>query len=492
MSCHSAAARATEILLGTSEGLIAVDSRFRKGKFLTRDGVTCVAWDESAGRWVAGGKRGVWREDLGWFYPSRPADGADVDAWVGGPEIQSIVSSPGGLLISSEHDLWRMGADSAPAHLLSDSAGLFGRPASSATEDAVIGFWSLHRISRGPGGPGVTDIPLPPEARADLPLGVAYVGHTLLAIFQRTGIYVLTPGDRTFPDAILPPATDASHLEQGFGDGWADFAADGDDVYLLSSDAKLYRLSIGQPLRKISRWPDLAEPCRFSILPGRRFLLYPSRGNSIFVADASMSNPPDKINFLVTSSGEVLLRPGLVPASFTYRSKFERLRNAAVWAIVVFGFCAAGAWSILNGIPGLYRLHPSAGVFYDRLTKFQRDQSSLLQSFYHTEKELHRMRAPASALETMDAEFRKNYEDRLRVFTENLSALKENMRRFAQKASEEAHRIKTEGAHGRSAADRDRPGLLTRLLRTQTRGWERRFLRIAREVERALAEGADV
>lgn len=495
MSVHSADASGrdgSDILLATSEGLIAVDPQFRRGKFLLREPVVSVARSPGDGRWIAAGPRGAWREDLGWFYPPvPPALTFDPDHSLIGPEpsIEFVTAGPTGLLLASKNDLWLMGPTADPLsaiHLIRDTGGLLGRPAATAEEAAVIGFWAVHRIPTAAGRAPAVDIPLPAEVRADIPLGVTYVGRSLLVICRRAGIYILAPGDRTFPPAISPPDIDRAHLEAGFPEGWQDFSTDGDDLYVMSSDARLHHMSVGQALQRISRWPDLAQPYRLSMLKNRRVLLYPARGNFLLQADPAKDDPPNKINFLATPSGEIFVRAGLPAGVFGGRSSNERWTTAVTIVLSVAVAAACAGWMIVFGVPGLHRFHPHASAYSDRLTRFQRDQLSMVQSFRRTEQELRRMEAPMDRTGPSNEELRKDQEDRKRVLSENREQHIRNLSRLAQSAAEEAHRIKSERAQSRPAADR--PTLVARVLRAQTRAWEREFLRIADDVERVLNE----
>lgn len=474
------------VLFATSEGLIEADPRFQRAKFLLKEPVTAAAWDAGLRTWVAGAPLGVWREDLGWVRPSGPRIDPEDD--VG---ISAMSAGRPGIVLMSRTDLWLMkpGRADAPVHLLTDSHGLFGKPAVSDEEAAAIGLWSLHRIRLTDPAGGRIDIPLPAAARADIPLGVSYVGRSLAVIFQNTGLYILSPHDRAFPEPIAPPKLGESHLEMGFPEGWADYAVDADELYLLSGDARLYHLSVGRPLRRISKWPDLGRPYRLALLPGRRVLLVPTRGNYVLHADPSRSDLPIKINFLSTAAGEILLRRGLEPDVFRYRSKSERIHAALGWAMVAAGVLVFAGWSVKNGVPGLHRLHPNAAVFDDRLMKLRRDQLSLFQSFQRTEKELRRMKSAFESGGSQDETFRKNYEDRMRVMSENHASLVDNLRRLARNAVEESLRVKPDSVPARHSGEP--ASVLTRILRRQTRGWERQFARIAREIEKVLKDHAN-
>ncbi|MBI4179059.1 tetratricopeptide repeat protein, partial [bacterium] len=312
-----AAAQGSDIYLATSGGLLQVNLSERRAKKIIREPVTAAAWDGE--RIVAAGAGGVWREDLGWVRPV----GFD-------PSVLRVSSMQlaGGVLLVSRTDLWKL-SGSRSVHLYYDSAGLAGAPAASTDEIAVLGFWALHKIGFSGADAAeinVQDIPLPPALRADVPLGVAYVDRTILAIGRRTGVHLLPPGASEFSGLIPPPPLAEAHLQAGFPEGWVDFAVVEGRIYLMLADAALYTLDPARSpavLHRVSRWPDPAQPFQFEVLPAaaargdlsRHILLFPFSGN--FVLDADLTdNLPKKWNFVTTPLGEILVREGLPPKQF--------------------------------------------------------------------------------------------------------------------------------------------------------------------------------
>ena len=471
-----------EVLLSTSEGLIQLDIVSKAATVLAREPVMSAAWDASSGRRVAVGPRGIWREDLGWFYPAgydRPAAGSADES---GMQCEPY---EGGVLATTGNDLWLLKSDQV-TNLLSDTPGLFGRPGVEGGEAAVIGFWSLHRVSlSSPYATRLADIPLPAEARADVALGAAYVGRSLVAVFRRTGVYILSPLDRRFPPALAAPDPDAAHSERGFPEGWTDYSSEGGGIHVMNSSAQLYQLSVGQPLRRISRWPDLAEPYRFCLLPGGRAVLYPTRGNHVLLADPSQASAPTKLNFVRTRTGELLVRAGLAAPLISDRGVWVLFQSAATWGGLVAGVVAACVWALMFGFPGLYRMHPQSEAYHERLTKFQRDQAMLLHSFRRTEQELGRMKPAPDAAHMADETMRAQIEERQHVLAENETQLLADLRRLAAATRVEAERIRSE-----RFASPAGEALMGRFLRTQAHGWERQFLRLAREIESALGAPA--
>ena len=236
-------------------------------------------------------------------------------------------------------------------------------------------------------------------------------------------------------------------------------------------------MSVGRPLREVSRWPALSQPYRLALLSGRRVLLYPPAGNHILYADPFSPDVPEKLNLLAASSGEILVRAGLPPETFGHRSRFDRLKTAARWALVLALCASMVAWSIVNGIPFLHHLHPHAASITDRMIKFQRDKNSLLIAYRRTEKELRRM-SEAGVERT---------EERMQSFTGSLASVKENLRRLAETAKAEAERIRLdEGTVHARIPGGPKPGFWAKFLRRQTRGWERNFIRLAKDVEQVL------
>ncbi len=481
-SIASVAEHGADIAMATSDGLISFDPGFRQGQWLVRDPVTAVVWDGGTARWVAAGSRGLWREDLGWYWPIA-ADGS-----VPSGTFESMVSTDAGLLLTTPTELWLVRGAGA-VRVEKDTGGLFGRPAALEGEIAVVGFWSIHRLHVS--GETVSpwrDIPLPASLRADVPLGVAYLGRTLLVIGQTSGIYVLSPGDAQIPAAEPAPELDAAHREMGFPPGWVDYAVRDDALFLLSGAVNLYELSVAQPLRRVSRWPAPAWPHRFAALAGGGVLLYPDTGNAILVAEQPAARTLEKYNLINTSAGEILARRGLPPAQFAHESRSDRLRRAAVLTSAAAALIALIVWSILFGVPVLYRFHPGAGRFRERLEKFERDRNAFMQSLRRTNGEIARMRRKVSTGPAPDETSRKNFEDRIGSLSESRSSVIENLKDLAGRIADEARNIRTEGAHARSQPGAAPAGLIARLIASQTRRWEWRFLRLRRSIEQALKE----
>jgi len=482
---HSAAGHGNEILLATSRGLVAVDRGFQSAKLLTGDPVTSVAWDEIGGRWIAAGPKGVWTADLGWFDPL---------AVVSGEVFESVTPSPLGILLKSRRSLWIYQYPHLRA-VVTDSGGLFGRPAATESEISVIGFWSIHRIpvTKWAFGPAA-EVPLPAELRSDLPIGVAYIGRSIFAVGQRSGFFILDSKDRQFPAAVLPPPLSRALIEKGFPDGWSDFAALGDEVYLLHADGQLHHLSAGRPIRQVTDWPQLFQLFRMTILDGRSALLYPYQGNYVLESASIGGRGPGRLkkwNFLTTSSGEILVRPGLPPdlPHSGLPLTWVRLNLSLGLAALVL---ALVGWSMVRGVPGLYRFHPAAAAYRDKLMSFERDRELLMQSLFRTEKEIHRTASELTdASGGADESLRRETEERLRSLRESRAALIGNIERFARDAAEEGRRIRAEPLSVRPAGSAAQP-VLVRFLRNQTRGWERKFLRIARETEKILRKHESV
>lgn len=482
LNFSSVAVSPSEIAMATSEGLLVLDASLKNGRFLLKDSVTQAAWDPIAARWVAIGPGGAWREDIGWHQP--------LGSSAAFSEFEALTVTPAGLLFSTKTELWLVQRDRT-FHLTTDTGGFFGRPAGTADEVSIIGFWALHRINiKNLPAIESIQIPLPAELRSDIPLGVSYVGRSLIAIGRRAGIYILSAHDRSFSERTAPPSIDAAHAEHGFPEGWIDYASDADELYLLTAACDLFRLSVGQPVRQVSRWPPPASPYRMALMAGRRVLLYPFSGNHVLHADPLSSEIPRKLNFLAAPSGEILVRAGLPPAVFSHRTKWSRAENVAYWILFAALATAVFVWSAVRGVPYLHHFHPHASSYQDRLEKLHRDQSQLVQSLHRMEREIQRMKASASSHHAGDSQI-SHVGDRIRSLTESRSALQENIHQFIQSVSEEAHRIRAEGLRA-GLSGSPPPGLWNRFLRTQTRGWERKFLHLARETEKTIAGGSDV
>lgn len=474
MSLYSGDHHQTEVVFATSEGLLVFDVDLSGARFLVRGDVRSVARDPYSNRWVAAGMNGLWREDVGWFFPSEIAEAEPSSA-----EIVDLTASPLGLIATSRSGMWLLkGPGLSASRLVTDSGGFFGRPSVTTDEAAAVGFWSLHRIPiPAHDVSSVVDIRIPAELRSDECLGAAHLGRTLVVIGRRSGMYVLSPTDRIFPSPQIPPAQDDAHAAHGFSAGWADFSADESSLYLMTGAAELYQASVGQSTRKISGWPDLDQPYRFIRLADARIVLYPAEGSWILLNEPKDPGRLVKLNFLKTSSGEILVRRGIDPGWLRASGISVGFRPTAGLFGVIAGVIVLAIWSAIYGIPFAYKFHPRSAAFQERLIKFKHDEATLIQSYRRTESEIRRMETGSAS----------SSEERIRSLRESQAALTSSMTQFAYRAEEEAVRIKQEG----QAADRPgsvvRRGIWSRILHSQTRGWEKQFMKISQNISNVIA-----